>query len=73
MNIPVLLMISVDGWAAARWGARGLPAIECVAAFATCIPMLVYITVRPLRRTVIPTQVLEGIPVQALAGDEASG
>jgi hypothetical protein len=73
MNIPVLLMISVDGWAAARWGARGLPAIECVAAFATCIPMLVYITVRPLRRTVIPTQVLEGVPVQALAGDEASG
>jgi hypothetical protein len=72
MNVPVLLMISVDGWAAARWGARGLPAIECVAAFATCIPMLVYITVRPMRRTVIHTPLLEALPMQTLASDEAS-
>jgi PAT family beta-lactamase induction signal transducer AmpG len=55
VNIPVLLMISVDGWAAARWGARGLPAIECIAALATTIPMLVFICLRPLRPTVIKT------------------
>jgi MFS family permease len=59
INIPVLLMISIDGWGAAMWGARGLPAIECVAALATCIPMLIYICLRPLRPTVIDTLQLE--------------
>ncbi|WP_353069024.1 hypothetical protein RBB75_19315 [Tunturibacter empetritectus] len=59
INIPVLLMISIDGWAAARWGARGLPAIECVAALATSIPMLIFVCLRPLRPTVIKTAQLE--------------
>jgi PAT family beta-lactamase induction signal transducer AmpG len=59
INVPVLLMISVDGWGAARWGARGLPAIECVAALATSIPMLIFICLRPLRPTVIETAQLE--------------
>lgn len=34
MNVPVLLMISVDGWGAAKWGARGLSATECLTALA---------------------------------------
>ena len=56
LNVPVLTMISVDGWAAARWGARGLPAIEGAAALATCVPMLIYVCMRPPRRTVIDTE-----------------
>jgi hypothetical protein len=68
-NVSVLLMISVDGWGAARWGARGLPAIECVAALATCIPMLIYVSLHPLRPTVIHTPLLEPMPVQILAAD----
>jgi MFS transporter, PAT family, beta-lactamase induction signal transducer AmpG len=59
INVPVLLMISVDGWGAARWGARGLPAIECVAALAASIPMLIFVCLRPLRPTVIETTQVE--------------
>ena len=61
VNIPVLLMISVDGWSAARWGARGLPAIECVMAVATCVPLLIYLCVRPARPTVIETAQVEAV------------
>ena len=59
VNIPVLILISVDGWAAAKWGTRGLPGIECVIGLLTCLPMLVYVCLRPPRRTVIQTQLLE--------------
>jgi PAT family beta-lactamase induction signal transducer AmpG len=55
LNIPVLIMISVDGWGAARWGARGLPAAESVTALATAIPLFIYVCLRPLRPTVIAT------------------
>jgi len=68
-NVPIIVMISVDGWGAARWGARGLPAIECLSALATCIPMLIYISVWPLRRTVIHTPLLEAVPVTSSAAD----
>ena len=59
LNVPVLLMISLDGWGAAKWGARGLPAIEGTLALLTSVPMLVFILARPLRPTVIET-VVEG-------------
>jgi MFS transporter, PAT family, beta-lactamase induction signal transducer AmpG len=59
LNIPVLVMISVDGWGAARWGARGLPATESVTALATGIPLFIYVCLCPLRPTVIATPQLE--------------
>ena len=59
LNVPVLLMIVVDGWGAARWGARGLAATECVAALACCIPMMIYVRLRPLRPTVIATMQMD--------------
>jgi PAT family beta-lactamase induction signal transducer AmpG len=59
VNIPVLIMISVDGWGAARWGARGLPAAECLFALAAAIPMLLYALLRPVHPTVIETPQIE--------------
>jgi MFS transporter, PAT family, beta-lactamase induction signal transducer AmpG len=29
-NVPVLYMIRLDGWGGDKWGARGLPATDCV-------------------------------------------
>ena len=59
LNVPVLLMISADGWGAARWGAKGLLAVEALAAVTAALPMLVYVWVRPLRPTVIETAQVE--------------
>ncbi len=59
LNVPILLMISVDGWGAAKWGARGLPAVESVAALTVSIPMFLYVCFRPLRPTVIDTPVVD--------------
>ena len=59
LNLPILLMISLDGWGAAKWGARGLPATEGVLALATSVPMLLYILARPLKPTVIETAQVE--------------
>lgn len=59
VNVPVLIMISVDGWGAARWGTRGLPATECLMALITAIPMLIYALFRPVNPTVIETPQFE--------------
>jgi len=41
-NIPVLYMIRLDGWGGNRWGARGLPGMECVVGAAGALLLLAY-------------------------------
>jgi PAT family beta-lactamase induction signal transducer AmpG len=41
-NIPVLYMIRLDGWGGDRWGARGLPGMECVVGAGGALILLAY-------------------------------